>query len=59
VKDRGSMLAAFDLFDYGMSWSVPTASSVSCAAVRCPGDGAYPSPQVETLQPWIDAGKPA
>jgi len=53
------MLAAFDLFDYGMSWSVPTALSVSCAAVRCPGDGAYPSPQVETLQPWIDAGKPA
>ena len=32
AKDRDSMLAAFDLFDYGMSWSVPMTSSVPCAA---------------------------
>jgi hypothetical protein len=40
TKDRDSMLAAFDLFDYA-------------------SDGAWPAEQVDKLQQWIDAGKPA
>ena len=58
-KDRDSMLAAFDLFDYE---SVVENSDAIVGALRSgkmPCDGAWPAAQVEKLQQWIDSGKPA
>ena len=59
AKDRDSMLRAFDLFDYS---DVSTHADAIVGAVRSgrmPCDGAWPASQVETLQHWIDEGKPA
>ena len=59
AKDRASMMAAFDLFDYG---DVVERADDIVAALRSgqmPCDGAWPESQVETLQRWIDAGMPA
>ena len=59
AKDRDSMLAAFDLFDYG---DVVERADDIVGALRSgqmPCDGAWPESQVETLQQWIDAGMPA
>ena len=58
-KDRDSMLATFDLFDYG---DVVERADDIVGALRSgqmPCDGAWPESQVETLQQWIDTGKPA
>jgi hypothetical protein len=58
-KDRDSMLRAFDLFDYA---SVSEHADHIVGALRkgsMPCDGAWPASQVELLQQWIDAGKPA
>jgi hypothetical protein len=58
-KDRDSMRRAFDLFDYD---SVSEHADAIVGAVRSgkmPCDGAWPADRVETLQRWIDAGKPA
>jgi len=59
AKDRDSMMAAFDLFDYG---DVVERSDDILGALRSgqmPCDGPWPESQVETLQQWIDAGMPA
>jgi hypothetical protein len=58
-KDRDSMRRAFDLFDYD---SVSEHADAIVGAVRSgkmPCDGAWPADRVQTLQRWIDAGKPA
>jgi hypothetical protein len=58
-KDRDSMISAFDLFDYS---DVSDSADAILGAVRSgqmPCDGAWPDGDVEKLQQWIDAGKPA
>jgi hypothetical protein len=58
TKDREAMTVAFDLFDYV---DVADNADAIVAAVRSgqmPCDGRWPTPQVDTLQRWIDAGKP-
>ena len=58
-KDRDSMRKAFDLFDYT---DVAQHADAILGAVRSgkmPCDGAWPAAQVETIQHWIDQGKPA
>jgi hypothetical protein len=59
TKDRDSMLSRFDLFDYADV--VEHADGIVGALHRgqMPCDGAWPASQVEKLQQWIDAGKPA
>ena len=59
AKDRDSMLSAFDLFDYA---DVSDNADAIVGAVRSgqmPCDGPWPADQVDTLQQWIDGGKPA
>jgi hypothetical protein len=58
-KDRDSMLAAFDLFDYADVVQNADAIVGALRSGKMPCDGAWPASQVEKLQQWIDAGKPA
>jgi hypothetical protein len=58
-KDRESMLKAFDLFDYADVSDHADAIVAELRSGKMPCDGAWPSSQVETVQRWIDAGKPA
>ena len=58
-KDRDSMLAAFDLFDYADIVQNADAIAGALRSGKMPCDGAWPASQVEKLQQWIDAGKPA
>jgi hypothetical protein len=58
-KDRDSMLKAFDLFDYSDVAGHADAIVAELRAGKMPCDGAWPSSQVDTVQRWIDAGKPA
>ena len=59
TKDRDSMLAAFDLFDYDDV--VERADDIvgSLRSGQMPCDGAWPESQVSKLQQWIDQGMPA
>jgi hypothetical protein len=57
-KDRDSMMAAFDLFDYGDVAENADAIVGSLRSGQMPCDGAWPDADVEKLQRWIDAGKP-
>jgi hypothetical protein len=58
TKDRDSMLAVFDLFEYDDV--VEHADIVgSLRSGQMPCDGAWPGSQVEKLQQWIDTGMPA
>jgi hypothetical protein len=59
TKDRDSMLAAFDLFDYADVVERADAIVGSLRSGQMPCDGAWPESQVEKLQQWIDVGKPA
>jgi hypothetical protein len=59
AKDRDSMLAAFDLFDYEDVVEQADAIVGALRSGQMPCDGAWPAAQVDTLQQWIDAGKPA
>jgi hypothetical protein len=59
VKDRDSMRAAFDLYDYGDVASHADAIVGALRAGKMPCDGAWPADQVQTFQSWIDAGTPA
>ena len=57
-KDRDAMISAFDLFDYA---DVAENADAIVGAVRSgqmPCDGERPASQVDTLQQWIDVGKP-
>jgi hypothetical protein len=58
-KDRDSMLRAFDLFDYDDVVENADAIVGSLRSGQMPCDGAWPAGQVDTLQQWIDQGKPA
>jgi hypothetical protein len=58
-KDRDSMMAAFDLFDYVDVAENADAIAGSLRSGQMPCDGAWPDADVDKLQQWIDAGKPA
>jgi hypothetical protein len=58
-KDRDSMMSAFDLFDYGDVADNADAIVGSLRSGQMPCDGAWPDADVDKLQQWIDAGKPA
>ena len=59
TKDRDSMMQAFDLFDYDDVAENADAIVGSLRSGQMPCDGAWPASQVDTLQQWIDQGKPA
>jgi hypothetical protein len=59
TKDRDSMLAAFDLFDYADVVEHADAIVGSLRSGQMPCDGAWPAAQLDKLQHWIDSGKPA
>ena len=59
TKDRDSMMAAFDLFDHADVAEHADAIVGSLRSGQMPCDDAWPASQVETLQRWIDMGKPA
>jgi hypothetical protein len=59
TKDRDSMLAAFDLFDYADVVQHADAIVGALRSGRMPCDGAWPAAQLDRLQQWIDTGKPA
>ena len=58
-KDRNSMMQAFDLFDYADVSDNADAIVGSLRSGRMPCDGAWPDSDVDKLQQWVDAGKPA
>ena len=58
-KDRDSMMQAFDLFDYADVVDNADAIVGSLRSGQMPCDGAWPDADVDKLQQWIDAGKPA
>jgi hypothetical protein len=58
-KDRDSMRRAFDLFDYTDVANHADAIAGAVRSGKMPCDGAWPAAQVQTLQHWIDLGKPA
>lgn len=58
-KDRDSMRRAFDLFDYSDVAGHADAIVAALRSGKMPCDGTWPSSQVDTVQRWIDAGKPA
>ena len=59
AKDRDSMLAAFDLFDYADVVENADAIARSLRSGQMPCDGAWPESQVEKLQQWVDPGMSA
>ncbi len=59
TKDRDSMLAAFDLFDYADVVGNADAILGSLRSGQMPCDGAWPDAHVDKLQQWIELGKPA
>jgi hypothetical protein len=58
AKDRDSMISAFDLFDYADVADNADAIVGSLRSGQMPCDGPWPASQVDTLQQWIDGGKP-
>jgi hypothetical protein len=58
-KDRDSMMQAFDLFDYDDVVDNADAIVGSLRSGQMPCDGAWPDADVDKLQQWVDAGKPA
>ena len=59
AKDRDSMMAAFDLFDYDDVVDNADAIVGTLRSGQMPCDDAWPAAQVDKLHQWIDAGKPA
>jgi len=53
------MQFAFDLFDYGDVALHADAIVGALRSGKMPCDGGWPASQIETLQRWIDLGKPA
>jgi hypothetical protein len=58
-KARDSMMQAFDLFDCADVADNADAIVGSLRSGQMPCDGAWPDADVDKLQQWIDAGKPA
>jgi hypothetical protein len=59
TKDRDAMLRAFDLFDYADVVENADRIVGALRSGKMPCDDAWPAGQVDTLQQWIDEGKPA
>ena len=59
AKDRDAMLQAFDLFEYADVVENANAILGSLRSGQMPCDGAWPDADVDTLQQWIELGKPA
>jgi hypothetical protein len=59
ASDRDAMMSAFDLFDYADVAENADAIVGALRSGQMPCDGPWPDSQVDTLQQWIDAGKPA
>jgi hypothetical protein len=53
------MLAAFDLFEYEDVAENADKIAGSLRSGKMPCDGPWPAAQVDTLERWIAAGKPA
>ena len=58
-KDRRSMRASLDLFQYAEVAEHADAILGALSSGKMPCDGAWPAAKVPTFQRWIDAGKPA
>lgn len=58
-KDRDAMLSAFDLFDYADVADNADAIAGALRSGQMPCDEPWPDSNVDKLQQWIDAGKPA
>jgi hypothetical protein len=58
-KDQQSMQSAFDLWSYDDVAEHADAILAAVKAGKMPCDGAWPADQVQTLQRWVDEGKPA
>jgi hypothetical protein len=58
-KDRASMMAALDLFDYADVGERADAIAGSLPSGQMPCDGAWPAAQLDRLQHWIDMAKRA
>ena len=58
-KDRDSMRRAFDLFAYADVSEHADAIVGALRSGKMPCDGAWPTANVDRVQEWIDAGKPA
>jgi hypothetical protein len=59
TKDRDSMQAAFDLFQYEDVVENADAILDSLRSGQMPCDGAWPDADVDKLQRWIELGMPA
>jgi hypothetical protein len=59
AKDRDAMVAAFDLFEYEDVAENADKIARSLRSGKMPCDGPWPGEQVDTLERWIAAGKPA
>jgi hypothetical protein len=59
TKDRDSMQAAFDLFEYEDVVENADAILDSLRSGQMPCDGAWPDADVDKLQQWIELGMPA
>jgi hypothetical protein len=59
AKDRDAMISAFDLHEYSDVVENADAIIGSVRSGQMPCDGPWPDTDVDKLQQWIDAGKPA
>jgi hypothetical protein len=58
VKDRESMMKAFDLWKYEDVVKHAAAILAALDSGKMPCDGAWPHDQVELVERWIKAGTP-
>jgi hypothetical protein len=56
-KDRQSMSSRFDLWSYGSVSGHADAIAGALRSGRMPCDGAWPQPQIDLFERWIDTGK--
>lgn len=56
-KDRESMLSAFDLWSYDSVSAHAAAIATRLRSGTMPCDGAWPEPQIELFERWIQTGK--
>ncbi|HXW79602.1 MAG TPA: hypothetical protein VEJ84_08885 [Acidimicrobiales bacterium] len=56
-KDRQSMSSKFDLWSYDSVSGHADAIAAALRSGKMPCDGAWPQPQVELFERWVDTGK--
>ena len=56
-KDQKAMLSRFDLWSYDSVSDHADAIAGRLRSGTMPCDGAWPEPQIELFQRWIDTGK--